>query len=216
MHAFDKPYRRNFASSHIDTPVPPTVPTIFHAEKGKFARSSRGRELCVLKRLLSRESSRVARGRATAPDKCSSIISQAVHHPNSGYMSGQLAHSARTGLLQDLCIRPWRPLHLSTATPVALLPFFVPMQESLDLVLWLRVVSFLSAVCLCVFGLAAAVSSRRRSDSKRTKTGISACPPVYTGCPKTFDFVWISRSLSGVTFASQTIFGVSFFFFFFF
>jgi hypothetical protein len=76
------------------------------------------------------------------------------------------------------------------------------MQKFLDLVWWLRVGSFFSAVCLCVFGLAAAVSSRRRSDRRRTKTGISACPPVYTACPKTFDFFWISRSLAFLAFAT--------------
>jgi hypothetical protein len=49
--------------------------------------------------------------------------------------------------------------------------------------------------CAYVSVVSGAVFSRRRSNRRRIKTRISACPPVYTACPKTFDFVRISCSL---------------------
>ncbi|KAK4118036.1 hypothetical protein N657DRAFT_651721 [Parathielavia appendiculata] len=76
------------------------------------------------------------------------------------------------------------------------------MQNLLDLVWWLRVGSFFSIMCLIVFSIAGAVFSRRRSNRRRTHTGVSECPPVYTACPKAFNFVWISNHLAVAIFAT--------------
>ncbi|KAL2138251.1 hypothetical protein VTI28DRAFT_7179 [Corynascus sepedonium] len=88
--------------SRIDTPVPQTVPTIFHAREGGFGRSSRGRERCVFERPLSRESSRASQDKAMAPDECSSMINKL---PNPRFPTILHAGISRfSGQSRDSCV----------------------------------------------------------------------------------------------------------------
>ncbi|KAL2261190.1 hypothetical protein VTK26DRAFT_4588 [Humicola hyalothermophila] len=61
---------------------------------------------------------------------------------------------------------------------------------------FLNLISFSSGVCFFVFRIAVILLSRRHSNHRRTKTGISVRPPVYTARPKTFDFVWIFHHIA--------------------
>ncbi|ROT39073.1 hypothetical protein SODALDRAFT_332504 [Sodiomyces alkalinus F11] len=66
------------------------------------------------------------------------------------------------------------------------------MQESLDLVLWLRVGSFCSTVRLSIFSFTLVVISRRRHNHVSTRTETFPSLTVYFSHPKALEIFWIS------------------------